>query len=743
MANTLYNITVRENIRQNENSDYSDFSDEEENIENDLMFCRNVRKAYTHPRIGIPQQPPDGYIEDITNEAMIQLNVNDHQNLPPNERKALEELRKAVKNNIISVVESDKTGRVYLLDPEDKKSLMDKELQSASYQPTTDNRNSMLDKVKTLVIKLWDIGAISEENLRAISGVKAETMDTTKVYAEFYKKQNFCSSVILLKDHKLNELPTKQTICNVPVRLVIANSSSPTSKLAGWLSLIIKSFLNRIDSEILKDTVNLLQKIEDDSIVTQLNSKKKTNFHSTIDVEKLYPSLNANLINDAFLWFFKKYTNLSVPVINLMVEAVLLVIKEEIFMHDRSLFKIAVGIPTGSKVSVEIANITLMYVIESVNANLGRHQPPFKRIYRFIDDIYLLIQGPKSKCSSYLEKFMQEFTTFSGLNLTTEGLKTVDESINFLDVNLQFKNGKWETSEYVKKLKPLKYIHFRSNQPKQTMKSIIKGEATRVRRLCSSNMEYIKSLQRIGTRCINSGYPSKMVWDILKQAKWWNRDINYKTKEKNTDDKQTVALILPYHKDVYEKTKAKTKEKFNNLNVRHADKLKLVVGYRNTTSLKQLLLPPKETINENPACKRKNVCPICHNRNPETSQLNCGDSGIYRITCKNCQQCYVGKTTTSFYDRITKHRSTRVQEDSQYHTQDDDQKAVNQHLYQCYGRKIETKDWKDKVDVSLEFDRLKTNDKMLGCLTYHEDRIAIRDKATLNKNNIIVYKAVH
>ena len=148
-------------------------------------------------------------------------------------------------------------------------------------------------------------------------------------------------------------------------------------------------------------------------------------------------------------------------------------------------------------------------------------------------------------------------------------------------------------------------------------------------------------------------------------------------------------------------------------------------------------------INENPACKRKNVCPICHNRNPETSQLNCGDSGIYRITCKNCQQCYVGKTTTSFYDRITKHRSTRVQEDSQYHTQDDDQKAVNQHLYQCYGQKIETKDWKDKVDVSLEFDRLKTNDKMLGCLAYHEDRIAIRDKATLNKNNIIVYKAVH
>ena len=44
-----------------------------------------------------------------------------------------------------------------------------------------------------------------------------------------------------------------------------------------------------------------------------------------------------------------------------------------------------------------------------------------------------------------------------------------------------------------------------------------------------------------------------------------------------------------------------------------------------------------------------------------------------------------------------------------------------------------------KVDVSPEFDRLKTNNKMIERLAYH----AVRYKATLTKQNIIVYKAVN
>ena len=132
-------------------------------LRNDLIFCSNIKKAYTHPRIGINHQPPEGYIDEITSEEMTQLNTSNHQNLRPNERKALEELRQAVKNEVISVVESDKTGRVYILDPEDKKMLMEKELNGASYLPATDNRDIMLEKVKTLVIKLWEIGAISKK----------------------------------------------------------------------------------------------------------------------------------------------------------------------------------------------------------------------------------------------------------------------------------------------------------------------------------------------------------------------------------------------------------------------------------------------------------------------------------------------------------------------------------------------------------------------------------------------------
>ena len=138
-------------------------------------------------------------------------------------------------------------------------------------------------------------------------------------------------------------------------------------------------------SETLIDTVNLLQKIEDVSLVTQLNSRKKTNFHATIDIEKLYPRLNSNPIKVAFI------------------------------------------------------------DLSTNNSYLQQHQPPFKRKYRFIDDIYLLIQGSKSRCNLFPDKIIQELTNFSGLTLTTDGLQTFEANVNFLDINLKFLNGKWVT----------------------------------------------------------------------------------------------------------------------------------------------------------------------------------------------------------------------------------------------------------------------------------------------------------
>ena len=39
-----------------------------------------------------------------------------------------------------------------------------------------------------------------------------------------------------------------------------------------------------------------------------------------------------------------------------------------------------------------------------------------------------------------------------------------------------------------------------------------------------------------------------------------------------------------------------------------------------------------------------------------TQNLNCKDYGIYVACCKNCDNCFVGQTMTSFSQRWTKHR---------------------------------------------------------------------------------------
>ena len=103
---------------------------------------------------------------------------------------------------------------------------------------------------------------------------------------------------------------------------------------------------------------------------------------------------------------------------------------------------------------------------------------------RYIDDIFFIwTHGEKS-----LKNFMMEFNNFNpNINFTYE---FSEASINFLDLNVKFSNGKLQTSLYVKPTDCHRYLHFQSSHPKYTKKSIVYSQTLRVSRVCFQEEGY-------------------------------------------------------------------------------------------------------------------------------------------------------------------------------------------------------------------------------------------------------------
>ena len=83
---------------------------------------------------------------------------------------------------------------------------------------------------------------------------------------------------------------------------------------------------------------------------------------------------------------------------------------------------------------------------------------------------------------------MMEFNNFNpNIKFTYE---FSEASVNFLDLNVKFSDGKLQTSLYVKPTDRHQYLHFRSSHPKHTKRSIVYSQTLRVSRACSQEEDY-------------------------------------------------------------------------------------------------------------------------------------------------------------------------------------------------------------------------------------------------------------
>ena len=97
--------------------------------------------------------------------------------------------------------------------------------------------------------------------------------------------------------------------------------------------------------------------------------------------------------------------------------------------------------------------------------------------FRYIDVFFIRTNGKEK-----LEKFLNDFSNYHpNIKFTHEFDK---ESITFLDLKGSLSGGYLTTDLYIKSTDRQQYLHFTSEHPKHTIRSIIFSQALRVYKVC-------------------------------------------------------------------------------------------------------------------------------------------------------------------------------------------------------------------------------------------------------------------
>ncbi len=492
--------------------------------------------------------------------------------------------------------------------------------------------------------------------------------DTLK---NLYKNKDI--SLELYKNLKLDNLCRLGSIRLLPklhkdkfsVRAIINCIGHPTEKLCKLVDSFLKPIVSGLPT-VLKDSQDLLQRFDN---FKPKNLKKI--FLYSCDFESLYTNIDPKDATNKIIHFLKNENLLKSKHLNYRSLKVILslIFKWNVFKYSSYFFIQCIGLPMGCKCGPTIANIYL-YIIEKEWIAI---QKPL--IYgRFIDDICLGVDH-ELDCKKFQEHF-----TYLKLNIVHA------EEIAFLDLSISFDilTNRIKTNLYIKPTNTYSYLLTSSNHPVHIFKNIPKSLFIRVRRICTTYIDYVFHAKKLVIQLYLRGYDFNLISNVARAIGKIKRDSLLPYKNKKNDIINKSNTLLTYYKfdsslsffkntinEAFQITKEfLKKEQHINSNFIQNFKLKslfcignsigssLIHGHKNKKMIK---------IFKNFKCNLTgcNTCPYVVEDNkikindflfPFKKSSSCVSSGvIYLISCKKCNQHYIGETERTANDRLSEH----------------------------------------------------------------------------------------
>jgi len=166
--------------------------------------------------------------------------------------------------------------------------------------------------------------------------------------------------------------------------------------------------------------------------------------------------------------------------------------------------------------------------------------------YRYIDDVFFIWTHGNNTLQPFLD-YIQNYSIDKKMkSLIKFEIHHSSESVNFLDVTVNLKNGTFHTDLYCKPTDAHLYLNATSSHPQHVIKNIPKGQFIRLRRICSDTTNYIKHSTQYIEYFTNAGYNSKKLKSIAEDVLKTKRIDLLENVDKKLQDSNTT-FVCTYH----------------------------------------------------------------------------------------------------------------------------------------------------------------------------------------------------
>ena len=448
-------------------------------------------------------------------------------NLSKGEQLALQSL---ANDSSIIIKESDKGGTMVVLDKEFYKDKIETMLNDSETYKRIDNHKeeNIMKKVEKFTNKYSRI--LTQKERSYIS--KFPNKDSN-LYGLPKLHKSKCIKAAINEQNK--EYIRTEPPDNLEFRPIISGCASPTSKLSKFMDEILKTIVPTTKSYI-KDTrdfikyINKINPDEDDILITW-------------DIKSLYTNIKHSIAKMAISYWIENTSIVDSRFnINMILEGIDLVIKNNNFKFNNVWYNMCQGIGMGSSISPTLASLTIAYLEEKMYTRLERDYDLAYRQYvednlkRFIDDCFMLW---KRKYGDYNNLFNVLNNMDDKIEYTMD---TSDTKLPFLDVMVCKVGVHIETDVYHKETDSYNYVTFNSCHTRSTKNNIPYNLSVRLQLIVSNKETRDIRFQELKSILTGKGYPSAVIDMGIDSAKKLNRAELMEDKTKTMDNKSITFI---------------------------------------------------------------------------------------------------------------------------------------------------------------------------------------------------------
>ena len=464
----------------------------------------------------------------------------------------------------------------------------------------------------------------------------------------------------------------------IPGRPVIDSMNCHSMQISKYVDYHLQPEVIKLNSYT-RDSTDTINKI------SQLQDKtKETDILVSMDVRSLYTNIPNNEVLQAVTDALNASpTQLPTRVITTFL---FLILTLNNFIFNGINYLQRTGCAMGTKCAPSYANIFMgMFEERHIYPRITEKTRIF---LRYNDDLFFIWTGTEKLLLRFLEEINNIHPTIKFDS------KFSKDEINFLDLTIyKDSNGKLATKVYTKPTDRQSYLYRTSAHPEHLKKSIPYGQALRLKKICTTEVEIKHACDQLTDKMTRRGYKENEIREQILRASQQNRDTLLQYKERTPLQKMPCVVTynqqLPPIKEAIDKhwdilkIDPKLRTVFSDkpfMAFKRNKNLRDIIGQK--TVLNDKVRRHKDIATQKGWCSPcnshgKNLC--CrqirntnHFMSTSTKQtfkihhrLNCRSKFvIYLLECKRCSIQYVGKSEWAMNIRINKHRDDVLREDA-------------------------------------------------------------------------------